>query len=86
MQRTHHPQGLALSSANLFETDQFIEVPARTLASLTRELGHPHIDLLKFDLEGAEYEVVPQLDLDALEVKALAFKSTTIAARARHSA
>ncbi len=74
MQRTHHPNGLALSSANLFETDQFIEVPARTLASLARELGHSHIDLLKFDLEGAEYEVVPQLDLDALGVKALAFQ------------
>jgi FkbM family methyltransferase len=74
MQRTHNPDGLALSSANLFDSDQFIEVPGRTLASLARELGHTHIDLLKFDLEGAEYEVVPQLDLDALGVKALAFQ------------
>jgi FkbM family methyltransferase len=74
MQRTHNPHGLALSSANLFDTNHFIEVPGRTLSSLARELGHSHIDLLKFDLEGAEYDVVPQLDLDALAVKALAFQ------------
>jgi FkbM family methyltransferase len=74
MQRTHHPDGLALSSAGLFESDHFEEVPGRTLSSLARELGHSHIDLLKFDLEGAEYEVVPQLDLDGLAVKALAFQ------------
>ncbi len=74
MQRTHNPEGLALSSANLFDSDHFIEVPGRTLASLANELGHNHIDLLKFDIEGAEYEVVPRLDLDALGIKALAFQ------------
>jgi FkbM family methyltransferase len=74
MQHTHNPSGLALSSANLFDTHQFVEVPGRTLASLARELDHPRIDLLKLDLEGAEYEVVPQLDLDALGVKAFALQ------------
>jgi FkbM family methyltransferase len=74
MQRTHHPEGLALSSANLFDSNHFIEVPGRTLSSLADELGHDHIDLLKFDIEGAEYEVVPRLDLDTLGIKALAFQ------------
>ncbi|HXB64360.1 MAG TPA: FkbM family methyltransferase [Solirubrobacteraceae bacterium] len=74
MQRTHNPAGLALSSAELFETKQFVEVPGRSLVSLARELGHPRIDLLKFDVEGAEYELVSQLPLDALQVKALAFQ------------
>jgi FkbM family methyltransferase len=74
MQRTHQPTGLALSSASLFDTSNFVEVPGRTLASLAGELGHPRIDLLKLDIEGAEYEVVPQLDLDALKVKALALQ------------
>ena len=58
MQRTHNPEGLALSSANLFDSEHFIEVPGRTLASLANDVGHNHIDLLKFDIEGAEYEVV----------------------------
>lgn len=72
MQHTHNPGGLALSSANLFDTRRFVEVPGRTLASLARELGHPRIDLLKLDLEGGEYDVIPQLDLAALQVKVLA--------------
>jgi len=72
MQRTHNPEGHALSSANLFETHEFEEVPGRTLASLARELGHPRIDLLKLDIEGGEYDVIPALDLEALQIKALA--------------
>lgn len=74
MQRTHNPEGHALSAADLFDTDRYVEVPGRTLASLARELGHTHIDLLKLDVEGAEYELVPQLDFDALGVKALALQ------------
>ncbi|HUN77941.1 MAG TPA: FkbM family methyltransferase [Solirubrobacteraceae bacterium] len=74
MQRTHNPAGLALSSANLFETKQFVEVPGRTLASLADELGDPRVDLLKFDVEGAEYELVPGLPLEELQVKALSFQ------------
>ncbi len=72
MQRTHNPLGLALSSAELFDTHEFVEVPGRTPASLARELGHTRIDLLKLDVEGGEYEVLPQLDLAALEIKVLA--------------
>lgn len=41
--------------------DKVIEVPARTVASLRHELGHAEIDLLKLDIEGAEYSVVDQL-------------------------
>lgn len=72
MQHTHNPGGLALSSAQLFDTQEFVEVPGRTLASVARELGHPRIDLLKLDIEGGEYAVLPRLDLDALGVKVLA--------------
>jgi FkbM family methyltransferase len=38
-----------------------IEVPLRRLATLMRELGHDRIDLLKLDIEGAEYEVIDDL-------------------------
>ncbi|MHB1469179.1 MAG: FkbM family methyltransferase [Solirubrobacteraceae bacterium] len=72
MQRTHVPGSLSLSAARLYDTRSMVELPGRTLASLTRELGHPRIDLLKIDIEGAEYDVLPQIDLDALGVKVLA--------------
>lgn len=41
--------------------DKVIEVPAYTIASLMHQLGHDHIDLLKMDIEGAEYDVIDGL-------------------------
>jgi FkbM family methyltransferase len=38
-----------------------IEVPARRLVTLAGELGLSHIDLLKMDIEGAEYPVIADL-------------------------
>jgi FkbM family methyltransferase len=38
-----------------------IVVPAFCLASIQAELGHGRIDLLKMDIEGAEYEVLDNL-------------------------
>jgi FkbM family methyltransferase len=38
-----------------------IEVPAYSLATITEKLGHDRIDLLKMDIEGAEYEVLDGL-------------------------
>lgn len=37
------------------------EVPALTVSSMATQLGHTHIDLLKMDIEGAEYEVLDEL-------------------------
>lgn len=38
-----------------------IEVPAYSLQSIVKMLDHSHIDLLKMDIEGAEYEVLDGL-------------------------
>lgn len=38
-----------------------VEVPVRTVRSLMAELGHDRVDLLKADIEGAEYEVIDDL-------------------------
>jgi len=38
-----------------------IEVPAYSLTSIIEKLGHERIDLLKMDIEGAEYEVLEGL-------------------------
>ena len=38
-----------------------IKVPALCLSSVTTKLGHSNIDLLKMDIEGAEYEVLEGL-------------------------
>lgn len=36
-------------------------VPALTVSSMAEQLGHSRIDLLKMDIEGAEYEVLDEL-------------------------
>ncbi len=38
-----------------------IEVPVRRLCGIMQELGHEYIDLLKMDIEGAEYAVLKDL-------------------------
>lgn len=42
-------------------TDDAIEVPAYSLTTISEKLGHQKIDLLKMDIEGAEYEVLDGL-------------------------
>jgi FkbM family methyltransferase len=49
-----------------------LEVPCKNLSTLMRENGHDHIDLLKIDIEGAEYEVLEDLLRHRLRVKQIA--------------
>jgi FkbM family methyltransferase len=46
------------SAINLHGTTSGFTATCRTLPSVMRELGHDHIDLLKLDIEGAEYPVL----------------------------
>ena len=52
------PDHVSHSIANLQGTESYFEAPCRSLKSLMEELGHDRIDLLKLDVEGAEYEVL----------------------------
>ena len=38
-----------------------VDCPVKRLQTLTQELGHDRIDLLKIDIEGGEYEVLPDI-------------------------
>jgi FkbM family methyltransferase len=69
MQLSHDEQSRSVSSAGLYESDRYVEVPGRTLEGLMGELGDEQIDLLKLDIEGGEYELVPMLELRRLGVK-----------------
>jgi FkbM family methyltransferase len=59
------------SIANLQGTDGYIEARCRSLLSLMEELGHERIDLLKLDVEGAEYEVLEPLFAGKLRTRVL---------------
>lgn len=55
------PQHVSHSIKNLQGTDGYFTAPCRTVESLMEELGHDVPDLIKLDIEGAEYEVLGQL-------------------------
>lgn len=54
-------QHVSHSLVNLQSTETSIDVRCRSVSSLMSELGHDRIDLLKLDVEGAEYEVLGSL-------------------------
>lgn len=45
-----------------------IQVPVYRLRTIMRRLGHDHIDLLKMDVEGAEYELLDEIGQTDLEI------------------
>lgn len=52
--------GSAVGNASVDQSKR-IEVELRTLHTLADEQGHRHIDVLKMDIEGSEYQVIPDI-------------------------
>ncbi len=61
------PAHVSHSVVNLQRTATFFEAECKRLSSLMEELGHDRLDLLKLDIEGAEYEVLDSLIEDGIE-------------------
>jgi hypothetical protein len=65
------PAHVSHSLVNLQKTEAYIEVKVKTLRQLMDENGHQRLDLLKLDIEGAEYKVIDSLLADAIDVGVL---------------
>ena len=64
------PEGLQAVSHSVIErrhSRPSITLPVKRLDSIAAELGHSRIDLLKLDIEGAEYAVIE--DLERLQLR-----------------
>jgi FkbM family methyltransferase len=72
MQLTHDPNSESVSPVGLYDTESYVEFQGRTLPSLMAELGDQQVQLLKLDVEGGEYDVIPALDLRGLGVQVFA--------------
>jgi len=62
-----NPKHVSHSALNLQGTDSCFEAQCKSLAQLMAQNGHSRIDLLKLDIEGAEYRVIDSIldgDLD----------------------
>ncbi|KAK3260183.1 hypothetical protein CYMTET_30845 [Cymbomonas tetramitiformis] len=60
------PKGHVTSYSNLeaassgFNSNSYVTLPARSLQSIMAELRHNRVDLIKMDVEGAEYRIISQ--------------------------
>lgn len=63
----NHVSGSLVSQRNVgLET---VAVPMKRLAEVAAELGHKHLDILKMDIEGAEYQVIDDLISSGLSIR-----------------
>ena len=66
-----NPEHVSRSLLNLQKTQDYISLGVKRLSSIMQELGHERIDLLKIDIEGAEYKVVESIIEDGLDIRIL---------------
>lgn len=63
------PSHVSHSLVNLQKTETFFEAEVRTLTSIMHDNKHSIIDLLKIDIEGAEYEVIKSFISEGIRPK-----------------
>lgn len=56
---------------NAGDATDFIDAPAYTVQTIMQKLGHAQVDVLKIDVEGAEYDILAGLDGDGCLPKQL---------------
>ena len=62
------PAHVSHSLLNLQKTEEYIEVAVKPLSQIMSEFGHKRIDVLKIDIEGAEYKVIQSIIDDNLDI------------------
>lgn len=67
-----HVSGSLLMTGNV--KDDAVTVPVKQFATIAQELGHQTIDVLKMDIEGAEYEVIEDILQSGIEIKQIAIE------------
>ena len=70
--RFNPPENPAHISHTLLERpeteERSITVPIRRITTVMAELGHDHLDVLKLDIEGSEYEVIEELIAQSVSI------------------
>lgn len=73
----HEREGANDGSGSFYrygESTGMCDVACKTIKDVMSEFGHKHIDLLKMDIEGMEYEIIDYLIENKIEVKQIAME------------
>lgn len=65
------PEHVSHSVLNIQKTDQYFEAPCNRLSALMKANSHQKIDLLKLDIEGAEYKTIDSIIEDRLDISVI---------------
>ena len=65
------PRHVSHSVVNLQKTSDYFEASCKRLSSIMRELGHDRLDLLKLNIEGAQYVVIDSIIEDRIPITVL---------------
>ena len=66
-----NPSHVSHSIVNLQQTSDYFDAKVKRLSTLMQELGHSRIDLLKIDIEGAEYDVLIDICKEGIDVRCI---------------
>jgi FkbM family methyltransferase len=66
-----NPDHVSHSAINLQKTDQYFTARVDSLKNIMKLNGHNYIDLLKIDIEGAEYNVINSMIEDGISPRLL---------------
>lgn len=66
-----NPEHVSHSLINLQQTEDYIEVEVDRLSRIIGYNGHERLDLLKLDIEGAEYRVIESIIEDGIDIAVL---------------
>jgi FkbM family methyltransferase len=69
--KPRNPDHVSHSILNIQKTAEYIELPVERLRNVMNDLKHDTIDLLKIDIEGAEYKVIQSILEDQITVKVI---------------
>ncbi|WP_430816959.1 FkbM family methyltransferase [Carboxylicivirga sp. RSCT41] len=67
-QNDKHVSG-SLVDNTVTNSENTIKVPVKDLKTIAGELGHQTIDVLKMDIEGAEYDVIPGIIESGIDIR-----------------
>ncbi len=65
------PNHVSCSINNIQNTDEYVEVEANKLSSIMKKMGHSHVDYLKLDIEGAEFEVLENVVEEDIDIRVI---------------